>query len=136
MDSSKVGKVSRRYGAKEIMAKRLCRAVKYEEAHLNAYANAAIAKRELAAYFRFYNNQSPHQTLGYRTPASLFHTYRRSLHNGPKQRRCQKAPMVVSCAEAAGLSLNLAPILSNQWGSTSIRISDEPFRGTEFNPTS
>ena len=59
-----------------ILAERLWRTVKYEEVHLKAYDNGANARRELGSYFRFYNNQRPHQALGYRTPASLFHTDR------------------------------------------------------------
>ena len=56
-----------------IFVERLWRTVKYEEVYLKAYANATEARRELAAYFRFYNNLRPHQALGYRTPAEVFH---------------------------------------------------------------
>ena len=56
-----------------IFVERLWRTVKYEEVHLKAYANATEARREPAAYFRFYNNLRPHQALGYRTPAEVFH---------------------------------------------------------------
>ena len=44
--------------------------------YLKAYANAVDARRELGAYFRFYNDQRPHQALGYRTPAEVFHEAR------------------------------------------------------------
>ena len=37
------------------------------------YANATEARRKVKAYFRFYNDQRPHQALGYRTPAEVFH---------------------------------------------------------------
>ena len=47
--------------------------MKYEKVYLKAYANASEARRELGACFRFYNNQRPHQALGYRTPAEVFH---------------------------------------------------------------
>ena len=56
-----------------IFVERLWRTVKYEEVYLKAYTNASEARRELGAYFRFYNNQRPHQALGYRTPAEVFH---------------------------------------------------------------
>ena len=56
-----------------IFVERLWRTVKYEEVYLKAYANATEARRELSAYFRFYNDQRPHQALGYRTPAAVFH---------------------------------------------------------------
>ena len=41
--------------------------------YLKAYANATEARRELSVYFRFYNDQRPHQALGYRTPAEVLH---------------------------------------------------------------
>ena len=43
-----------------IFVERLWRTVKYEEVYLKAYANAKEARRELGAYFRFYNDQRPH----------------------------------------------------------------------------
>ena len=43
-----------------IFVERLWRTVKYEEVYLKAYANATEARRELSAYFRFYNDQRPH----------------------------------------------------------------------------
>ena len=61
-----------RYG-NNILVERLWRTVKYAEVYLKAYANATEARREMGAYFRFYNNQRPHQALGYRTPAEVFH---------------------------------------------------------------
>ncbi len=56
-----------------IFVERLWRTVKYEGVYLKAYANATEACRELSHYFRFYNDQRPHQALGYRTPAEVFH---------------------------------------------------------------
>ena len=49
--------------ANNIFVERLWRTVKYEEVYLKAYVNAGEARRELGAYFRFYNNQRPHQAL-------------------------------------------------------------------------
>ena len=54
--------------ADNIFVERLWRTVKYEEVYLKAYASAGEARWELGAYFRFYNDQRPHQALGYRTP--------------------------------------------------------------------
>ena len=54
--------------ADNIFVERLWRTVKYEEVYLKVYASAGEARRELGAYFRFYNDQRPHQALGYRTP--------------------------------------------------------------------
>ena len=44
-----------------IFVERLWLTVKYEEVYLKAYANASETKRELGAYFRFYNDRRPHQ---------------------------------------------------------------------------
>ena len=88
--------------------------MKYEEVYLKAYANASEAKKELGAYFRFYNDQRPHQALGYRTPAEVFHQMTDVGEEGAVQVR--KSPidqMLVSLAGAAGLSLNSTSILSN-----------------------
>ena len=65
-----------------IFVERLWRTVKYEEVYLKAYTSASEARRELGAYFRFYNNQRPHQALGYRTPAEVFHQVRNAPVGG------------------------------------------------------
>ena len=88
--------------------------MKYEEVYLKAYANASEARRELGAYFRFYNDQRPHQALGYRTPAEVFH----QVTDVGEERAVQgkKSPIdqtLVSLAGAAGLSLNSTSVLSN-----------------------
>ena len=66
-----------------IFVERLWRTVKYEEIYLKAYAGAAEARKELGAYFHFYNNQRPHQTLGYRTPAQVFFGHPEPLGKRP-----------------------------------------------------
>ena len=38
--------------------------LKYEEVSLKAYADVSETWMKLDAYFRFYNNQRPHQALG------------------------------------------------------------------------
>ena len=45
-----------------VFVKRLWRSVKHEEVYLNAYFNVLEAERNLAAYFRFYNERRPHST--------------------------------------------------------------------------
>ena len=52
-----------------IFTERLWRSVKYEDVYLKDYAAPREAREGLAAYFRFYNEERPHQALGYRTPA-------------------------------------------------------------------
>ena len=56
----------------DIFVERLWRTVKYENVYLKAYTDGRQAKADLAAYFRFYNTQRPHQALGYRTPVEVF----------------------------------------------------------------
>jgi len=57
--------------ADNILLERLWRTVKYEEVYLKAYSSGREARAGLDAYFHFYNNQRPHQALGYRTPAEV-----------------------------------------------------------------
>jgi len=56
-----------------VFVERLWRSVKYEEVYLKDYRNVPIAVDSLAAYFQFYNGQRFHQSLGYRTPASVYY---------------------------------------------------------------
>jgi putative transposase len=51
-----------------IFTERLWRSVKYEEVYMKEYVTIEQAKTALAAYFRFYNHERPHQALGYQTP--------------------------------------------------------------------
>ena len=95
-----------------IFVERLWRTVKYEEVYLKAYTSASEASRELGAYFRFYNNQRPHQALGYRTPADVFHQVRNAPSEESKVTEAPPEQVLVSLAGAAGLSLNSTSILS------------------------
>ena len=99
--------------ADNIFVERLWRTVKYEEVYLKAYLNTAEARRELEAYFRFYNNLRPHQALGYRTPAEVFHGDLTVREEELKDRRCSDGPLLGSYAGVTGPSLNAALILSN-----------------------
>ena len=55
-----------------VFVERLWRAVKYEEVYLRDYRTVKEAKNSLARYFEFYNNERPHQALGYRTPKDVY----------------------------------------------------------------
>ncbi len=101
--------------ADNIFVERLWRTVKYEEVYLKAYVNAVEARRELGVYFRFYNNQRPHQALGYWIPAEVFHGNPtvREEESKEKYRRCSDGSLLGSYAEVTGPSLNSAIILSN-----------------------
>ena len=51
----------------KIFVERLWRSVKYENIYLMDYANGFALDDGLSDYFRFYNIERPHQSLGYRT---------------------------------------------------------------------
>jgi putative transposase len=54
-----------------VFVERLWRSVKYEDVYLRGYESVPALERGLAAYFRFYNHERLHQSLGYRTPAEV-----------------------------------------------------------------
>jgi putative transposase len=88
-----------------LFIERLWRTVKYEEVYLKAYQDGWEAKAVLADYFRFYNNERPHQALGYRTPAAVYNSS--CLDNAPLS-------LILSngVPRTAESHLNLAPFLS------------------------
>jgi transposase InsO family protein len=51
---------------------RLWRSVKVEDVHIKPAEGGIELYRCLAAYFNFYNHQSPHQSLKYEPPAVRF----------------------------------------------------------------
>lgn len=55
-----------------IFTERLWRTVKYEEVYLHDYQTPKEARQNLSRYVRFYNEKRPHQSLGYKTPASVY----------------------------------------------------------------
>ena len=55
-----------------VFIERLWRSVKHEEVYLKAYDNLTEARRELAAYFHFYNHRRRHQGLADRTPDEVY----------------------------------------------------------------
>jgi putative transposase len=55
-----------------IFVERLWRSVKVEEVYLHDYQIVRDARQGLGQYFAFYNEQRPHQALGYRTPAVVY----------------------------------------------------------------
>jgi putative transposase len=55
-----------------IFVERLWRTVKYENVYLMEYATVLDLIAGLTAYFQFYNCERLHQSLGYRTPASVY----------------------------------------------------------------
>ena len=95
-----------------IFLERLWWRVKYEEVYLKAYANVLEAQRGLEDYFRFYNGLRPHQALGYRTPAEVFHGGQGVEEGESNGRRCSTGAGIESLAGAPGLSFDSALILS------------------------
>ena len=89
--------------------------MKYEEVFLKAYASVLEAQRGLEDYFRFYNGLRPHQALGYRTTAEVFHGEQGTGEGKSIGRRCSPEKGTQSLAGAPGFSLNSALILSKQW---------------------
>lgn len=55
-----------------IMVERLWRSVKYEEVYLKDYGTPLEARENLGEYFVFYNEERPHQSLGYLTPRDVY----------------------------------------------------------------
>ena len=59
-------------GIDNIFIERLWRTVKYEEVYLNDYQGVADAVSGLGRYWGFYNDERLHQSLAYKTPASVY----------------------------------------------------------------
>ena len=55
-----------------VFVERLRRSVKYEDIYIRGYDTVPGLHRGLARYFAFYNDERPHQSLGYRTPAAVY----------------------------------------------------------------
>ena len=89
-----------------LFIERLWRSVKYEEVYLKAYDDARDARINLGNYFRFYNNQRPHQALDYRTPAEVLGITVVTLKGGVVE-SLASAPLI-----NAGSALNITPLLS------------------------
>src|SRR5262249_11486214 len=66
-----------------VFVERLWRSVKYEYIYINDYERVTDLESGLTAYFRFYDERRPHQSLDYRTPGEV---YRAGLH---EERRAQ-----------------------------------------------
>jgi putative transposase len=55
-----------------IFIERLWRSLKYEEVFIKAYGSVMEARRGIGGWLSFYNEERPHQALGYRTPRRVF----------------------------------------------------------------
>jgi putative transposase len=55
-----------------VFVERLWRSVKYEDIYLKEYEHVVALSSGLQSYFRFYDDERPHQSLGYRTPGEVY----------------------------------------------------------------
>ena len=55
-----------------IFTERLWRTVKYENVYLMHYGSVPEGRQGIDSYFEFYNNDRPHQSLDYQTPAEVY----------------------------------------------------------------
>ena len=55
-----------------IFIERLWRSLKDEEVFIKAYGSVMEARRGIGGWLSFYNEERPHQALGYRTPRGVF----------------------------------------------------------------
>ena len=55
-----------------VFVERLWRSVKYEDIYIQGYDTVPGLHHGLARYFAFYNDERPHQSLGYRAPAAVY----------------------------------------------------------------
>jgi putative transposase len=55
-----------------VFVERLWRSVKYEDIYIKDYELVPELESGLAAYFWFYDEERPHQALGYRTPGEVY----------------------------------------------------------------
>lgn len=60
-----------------IFVERLWRSLKYEAVYLNPYDSVADAREGIGRYLAFFNDERPHQALGYQTPSGFYDGLRR-----------------------------------------------------------
>lgn len=57
-----------------VFTERLWRSLKYEEVYPKEYGSPREARQGIGSYLRFYNEDRPHQSLGYQTPIEVYRT--------------------------------------------------------------
>jgi putative transposase len=62
----------RRRALDNIFVERFFRTLKYEEIYLNAYAGPRDLRKALRKYIAYYNDERPHQSLGYKSPKAYY----------------------------------------------------------------
>ena len=64
-----------------VFVERLWRTVKQEEVYPNDYSSPTIGRQRLNRYFSFYNDVRFHQSLAYKTPASIYFSQNNDIFN-------------------------------------------------------
>lgn len=59
-----------------VFIERLWRSVKYEDIYLKEYLSMIALRQGLSEYFRFYNDERPHNSLGLCTPSEIYNGLR------------------------------------------------------------
>ena len=65
-----------------VFVERLWRSVKYEDIYIRDYELVPELESGLTAYFRFYDEDRPHQSLGYRAPGEVYRARVRGRTSG------------------------------------------------------
>lgn len=96
-DGIKISMDGRGRWADNIHIERFWRSIKYEAVFLQSFDSVKEACTAIAQYIEFYNQQRPHQALGYRTPDSIYQQYtRKNEREAKKQSNSKKECLLVS----------------------------------------
>lgn len=82
-----------------IFIERLWRSLKYEEVFIKAYDSVVEARRGIGGWLTFYNEERPHQALGYRTPCEV-HETTACGHVDNTSALLRSAPALPTCPQA------------------------------------
>ncbi|GAB6886990.1 hypothetical protein JCM13304A_04880 [Desulfothermus okinawensis JCM 13304] len=63
-----------------IFIERLWRTLKYEEVYIHSYETVKEARESLERYFRFYNTERFHESLGYKTPEEIYFGWSQTIN--------------------------------------------------------
>ena len=79
-----------------IFIERLWRSLKYEEVYIKAYGSVAEARAGIGGWLVFYNDERPHQAMGYRTPREVFEAGPASGYVDNTPAALRSAPMLTT----------------------------------------
>lgn len=72
LEGIKISMDGRRRAIDNVFTERLWRSLKYEDIYLKEYRSPREVRTGLENYFRFYNEERPHQSLDYKTPLEIY----------------------------------------------------------------